>query len=123
METLDMSSEWIKELKKGDKVIVSGTRQPSRVATIERFTKTQIIVDGGSKFRLSDGEGVGGSVWCYSCIDQATDEAIAEIKEQEKVRKYSRLLEDKVKFSSYTGEQLEQIFDMFTDFNKENTDE
>ena len=45
--------EWLKNLKVGNTVVVFG-RNFKRICTVDRLTKTQVVV-GGLKYRISDG--------------------------------------------------------------------
>lgn len=53
-------SEWLSNLKVGDKVIVSSFRGCDVTATISRLTKTKIILNGSlTKYRKADGHCAG----------------------------------------------------------------
>ena len=79
-----MSNEWLENIKVGDKVIVSGSGFGSlnKIDTVERLTKTQIVLKNThSKYRRSSGRSVGGDVWSMGFISEATREKILKIQE------------------------------------------
>jgi hypothetical protein len=63
------NTEWLKELKAGDKVIINhGVHRGKEVALVKRTTKTLIIVASSNgeyeyRFRKSDGFVPGGNIW------------------------------------------------------------
>ena len=57
----------------GDQVVV-GTRLNDRLATVERVTKTQIILPDGSRYRRTDGNAVGRNEFNINYIREATDQ-------------------------------------------------
>lgn len=77
----------LSDLKPGDTVIV-GHSSPfilDRIATVDRLTKTQIIV-GPGRFRISDGREIGRSRWDYYRIVPATPDQIAEVKRRLQIK-------------------------------------
>lgn len=75
-------NDWLKNLKVGDTVIASG-RNFNRICTIDRLTKTQIVV-GNLKYRISDGGLVGAGNWNYGSLHEPTEEFINNIKNTQK---------------------------------------
>jgi hypothetical protein len=62
----DINLEYVKA---GDTLIWHGRHSgDSRIVTVDRTTKTQIIF-AGNKFRRSDGGLIGGSTWNCSCVN------------------------------------------------------
>ena len=77
----------LSDLKPGDTVILRYST-PSildRCATVDRLTKTQIIV-GTRRFRISDGQEIGCSRWDYYRIVPATPDQIAEVKRRQQLK-------------------------------------
>lgn len=77
------SREWLNSLKEGDKVVVRygrGIGSARRVHTIERTTKTQIIVNN-AKYRRLDGYEIGGSYHSPYLIE-ATPDVLQEMEEE-----------------------------------------
>lgn len=72
--------DWLKTLKAGDEVIVSGGGVGSTryIRTVDRATATQIVVEG-RKYNRARGKRVGSSGWGTSCIVEATHERKAAI--------------------------------------------
>lgn len=66
-------SEWLDNLKVGDKVVVY-ERRPVALTTVKRLTKTLIFTERGSKYRRKDGHAPG--EWSTSSIHEPTQEAI-----------------------------------------------
>ena len=73
-----MASEWLDNLKIGDSVIVHNSHFGSKVAVIERFTKT-LIITKNSKFRRSDGCAPGNG-WCRNRLQELTTERVNHIR-------------------------------------------
>ena len=76
-------TDWLQELKEGDKVIRTGTRGlPDKVLKVTRTTKTQIACASESlagqsneiKFRKSNGYWFGNSQWGSNKIERWTQE-------------------------------------------------
>ena len=73
------------DIKKGDKVIYIRSRygysNTGTVVSVDRTTPTQIIINGGDRFRKSDGRQYKRRErWNHDCISVATEEKIARIK-------------------------------------------
>lgn len=89
--------DWRKtNLKKGDLVIIE-TSTKKNLGTVKRFTNTQIILFGDKpeeeiKYWKINGKEVGSSS-PYDCIEEATPELVAQIKEV----KYRKALKQSVK--------------------------
>lgn len=105
-----MSGEWLDNLKPGDRVIVDGGSglYPPSVCKVERLTATQIVLDGGGRFRRTNGSQVGVTGWTIPFLSEATPERIAEIVEERRRRRLLSLLH-KADWSSYSTEKLEEI--------------
>ena len=55
-----------KSLEVGDQVIVRRSHNHDTISTIERLTKTQIILkNSGRKYKRKTGSLIGGSSWSY----------------------------------------------------------
>ena len=102
-------NEWLNKLEVGDTVILSHGHNRHSLMKIERFTKTQIVLDGISlKFRRDDGYQVGGLAWCMSCLQEAKPERLAEIK-QKKLREDIVYKIDESDFRKFDIDHLERI--------------
>lgn len=68
---MSRDSEWLASLKAGDEVLVSGLYE-GRLATVERVTATQVVIDNARRFRRTSGLLVGGSSWSMTSIREPT---------------------------------------------------
>ena len=102
-------SEWLDRLEVGDLVILSHRVNQYEIMKIERFTKTQIVLEGiSAKFRRSDGYRVGAHGW-YSCnIIEAKPEMVAEIKGKQMRKAIIKKIKD-FNFSKCGTDHLERI--------------
>lgn len=91
--------EWLKNLEPGDKVILE-SHYSKNIETVERTTKTQIILKGIKiKFRKSSGYQIGGDIWSKMSIHEATPKKIKKIQdniEKTKLRKKIKELFPKI---------------------------
>lgn len=66
-------------LKPGDKVLVcGGGMRRSSISKVERLTKTQIIIDGGYRFKRSDGCLAGRTIWGPMFISEVKVEDVEQ---------------------------------------------
>jgi|GEM_PF-978501 len=72
---------WLKNVRSGQPIILDD-EQGRRIATVERTTATQIIVNG-HRFRREDGFRKG-DVWARAMLREATPEKIAALKAEQK---------------------------------------
>ena len=77
----------LSNLKPGDTVILrySTPYIDDRIATVDRLTKTQIIV-GTRRFRISDGREFYSSRYDYYRVLPATPDQIAEVERRQQLR-------------------------------------
>lgn len=77
----------LSSLKLGDTVILrySTPYIDDRIATVDRLTKTRIIV-GPRRFRISDGQEIGYNRWDCVRIIPATPDQIAEVERRQKLK-------------------------------------
>lgn len=104
-------SNWLEQLKPGDKVIVSGlgTFGSKAVCIVERLTTTQIILCGiSTRYRRNSGDEVGGDIWNRSYLMEATPHAIQEIREKTERNKAIRAIES-ASFKTLSTDQLVRI--------------
>lgn len=87
--------DFLTKLKVGDKVIVDG-RYHQKVVKVIRMTQTQIIVEGGSKFRKNDGWAVGCDTFCSACLREGTPEEIHKIVQQNRRSRTKALIENDI---------------------------
>ena len=83
-------SEWIKNLKVGDMVIIS-TRMGESIGRVDRITKAGNIGVGSSLFR-PDGIERGCDTWNIRVLREATPEAVNRIKRADTIKKAYNLM-------------------------------
>ena len=79
----------LSDIRPGDKVILrySTPFVPDQIATVDRVTKTQIIV-GKRRFRISDGQQLGSQgLWASYRIFPATPDEIAEVERHQQLKR------------------------------------
>lgn len=99
----------LKDLKAGDKVIIRN-RWNDRIGTIERVTKTQIIVNG-CKFRRENGSQINGDSWTPFRIAVLTEEELQRIQKQKSKEKMKRYILNFV-FDDLSYEEIEQVYNI-----------
>ena len=114
------NTEWLKELKAGDKVIINhgGYGGSKEVALVKRTTKTLIIVASSNgkyeyRFRKSDGFSPGGGVWNLRHLVMHTDGLEREININKKRQKIATELKN-TNWYKQALEVLESVKDIVT---------
>ena len=111
-----MNKDWLKELKPGDTVIVCG-RSNRQITTIERITKTQIILKRcAEKYNRKSGYLVGRGPWDCSNLIEATNELLIEIRANIKRRKMEDVLGN-IKWKDVDIKKIEKILAILEDSN------
>jgi len=108
-----MRGEWLKSVKPGDEVIVSGggPMSRSRVKKVERLTKTQIVLDNGMKYRIGGGCEVGDDSWRSTFLRESTPESINKIKREDMHGHITDRLSD-MKWREKSLEELSEIWSL-----------
>lgn len=107
----------LKELKVGDKVIIRN-RWNDRIKTIERVTKTQIIVNG-DKYRRKDGFQINGDTWTPSRIEVLTEEELRRMQKQNNKEKMKRYIQNFV-FDDLSYDEIEHVYNILKKLNNKN---
>ncbi|MBV7502066.1 hypothetical protein [Achromobacter sp. ACM05] len=94
--------EWLQSLTDGSEVLVTGTWVKPRIATVDRVTKTQIIV-GGSRYSKETRQLIGADRWSRAQIQQVSD---GFRESQNKALLKAKILD---RLDSATTEELAQI--------------
>jgi len=103
--------DWFKKLKEGDEVIFS-TRYENRIATVERFTKTQIVLkETSTRFNRNTGRQIGATNWSLDQISEATPEKKAHVREEQARRKMLNII-DKTNFRLLSYDSLVDIYEV-----------
>ena len=101
-------------IQNGDQVILHsfGTRT---IVTVERTTKTQIIVGNDQRFRRSDGVPFGGRRYEGRWISPATDTAVTDIRNDDARRDLVRKLDHITHTANRRGADLDDILNQLTE--------
>jgi hypothetical protein len=105
-------SDWLEDLKPGDRVIVDSGFFGPTLRTVERVTATQILV-GQSRYRRSSGSPVGGDPWARNYLREATPECVAQVRQRSLAERLA-----KTKWSEYPLERLEAVAALLKDAPK-----
>lgn len=81
----------MEHIKPGDRVHVRNSSTES-IATVERTTKTQIILRNGTRYRRRDGGEMSRDAWVRSYIGDLTEETVLRITYRNAVTKAERAL-------------------------------
>ncbi len=109
-----LALNWLDELKEGDRVYVSG-RYNSILHTVDKVTKTQIVVSG-NRYRKSSGTQCGDHGWHWQSLEKFTPEKEAEITKENRRSAIIGKLLDKWHGQSVramSNEQLETLHAAF----------
>lgn len=98
-------SNWFEHLKVNDHVIVSSGVSSMQLKQVAKLTKTMIVLNDNQRFRLADGNLVGGSIWSTVSLLEATPELIHTINIRAKRRQLQR-----VAWDTLDEETVEQVF-------------
>ena len=91
--------EWLENLKAGDEVVVENFRYGCSLHTVERVTKTMIVVGKDFRFKRSDGDCVGsGFIQWGCCLRPANDEWKTKALNGQLTKKLNSFKWDKVPF-------------------------
>ena len=86
------NEEWLNSLSVGDVVAVKSNRSATIFNSVERLTRTLIILKGGRRYNKSDGYITPYSAWSTECIAQITPDMIKSKKRRVLRHKISRAL-------------------------------
>lgn len=103
-----MENTWLKNLKVGDKVIISFgiMYTEEKIGYIGRLTKTQIILNNSKiKYKKDSGSSIGTKNWEHSQLLEPTKERIEKIEK----KKITMALQ-KVKWEKFELDLLKEIF-------------
>lgn len=87
-------NEWLKDIKVGDEVLVGDyTVSPHVMKRVKRLTRTQIILESGSRYNRQTGRNVGASTpWSRSYLTEVTPKRLEVMERQELVVKLSSMV-------------------------------
>jgi len=91
-----MRNDWLKDIKPGDLVIVRGTGLVGEtVETVERLTKTQIVLkERTTRYRRDSGRQVSSYGWSSTWLCSATHDEVKRIEDDTLKRKLAIRLRD-----------------------------
>lgn len=106
--------EWLQNLKKGDKAVEHFYRQETRIVTVLRLTKTQVITTqngwGENRWRKKDGYEVGGSTFgSRRYITKPSAEDIARIGHKDLFRKVYSYVRYTLKIDDLSPDKLREV--------------
>ena len=102
-----MIHDWLKDVKPGDRVIVSH-HWSNAIGTVDRLTNTQIILKGGGRYRKKDGWRVGDrSSYGSTHLVQPTEQRIRDIKHTNAAKKL-----ENTKWKPYPLETLQRVLEI-----------
>lgn len=101
-------SNWIKELKAGDKVFVS-SRSGTTLETVQRITPTERVVVNNIQF--IDGTNKS-NMWNIFVLEEATEEKIKEYKIREFIRRVFYELKQKKSMTYAQAKKINEILDL-----------
>ena len=110
--------EWLANLKVGDTVVVQNSNYgcSDSIRKVARLTKTQIVLESGSKFRRNDGTPVNADSWNRRFLYEATSEAIDKIKQERLASSFRH-----IKWNELPLEVLSKISDLIGSASKNET--
>ena len=98
--------EWLDSLKPGDRVIISGRWQDG-ISTVDRLTKTQILLKNGSRYRKKDGGLVGADSYNSSQLYSPSEKRVNDIRHRKACEKI-----DKMAWKMLTLETLTKVLEL-----------
>lgn len=101
-------TNWIKELKAGDKVFVVGNYGKS-LEVVQEITPTGRVVVNGRQY-INGTNGL--SIWDILRLEQATDDKISVYKRTQFTQKVFREMEQKRTISYIQAKQINEILDL-----------
>ena len=90
-----MDNEWLKYVKAGSEVAVSGGWHGDEIERVDRVTSTQVII-GHARYRRSDGKKMGTSRFYHRWLKPVTPEVKAATYERKIRADIARVQWDKV---------------------------
>ena len=113
-----MDKDFLKNLKAGDKVIVSD-RYASCVRVVQRLTKTLIIVDEGDgrnagRYNRNSGWLTGFDIWNSASLKEATQEKISKVNEENKRLNQLRKIKS-FRYPILNNDQLDRIVNILNE--------
>ena len=118
-----MKKDWLSVLKPGDEVLVQGMRWQGNtgvVKRVEKVTKLHIVLQDGSKYRLTDGGNVGRDRFYRSYIVNATPEKVEQVRVENRRMSIAAKLRE-MDWRLLPLEVLEEVFDVVTRHKEENS--
>lgn len=101
-------SNWLKLVSEGELVLVTDRIYGERLSTIEKLTKTQIVIKSGERFYKDSGSLVGGGSWSTTRISEPSLEDKKRISRQMQVRKIKNAFSN-TDFSEWTISELNEL--------------
>ena len=99
----------LEDVQAGSILVSVDSHAQSRVVTVDRVTKTQIVI-GHSKYRKSDGTMIGQGIWTRGHIRWPRNEnEVTEIKSEERRKMLARRVSDRCQLHNIRDLPLESL--------------
>ena len=106
------NTEWLKQLKVGDKVCVNN----EKIGHVVKITKTMVVLGSGRRFNIKSGWQTGNNLYGSSYIEPLTDEKIIELK-----KKHIRIFIINYDYDKLTDDQKNQVYKLLKSFANDQT--
>lgn len=100
--------ESLENVKVGDVVIRQNRYGETEIVEVIRVTKTQIAVEGGSRYRKADGNSIGTGIWDRTFIFMPVKGEVERLRKKQFVREVA-LLVKRVNMNAISYEQAVKI--------------
>jgi hypothetical protein len=108
----------LENVQPGDTLIIHGLRTPRLFTTVNRLTKTQIVIDNGSKFRRSNGRLIGADIWSSSSVEVPKPGECDEIRQNQLQRRLVSWVDDACQINLLRGMSVEKLQQLTTVLEK-----
>lgn len=86
MSLMDARMNFIDSLAEGSLVAEGGRGDTYTISRVARLTKTQIVLENGSRYRRADGHMVGGDVWTTGMVHDPASKYVVKARHEQLVR-------------------------------------
>lgn len=87
---MDSELNWLNGLKAGDSAVIAMSDGSMSLATVQRFTATQIVVSN-RKFRRSNGKLISSDTWRFTFLRQPTPARLVAIRRSNAISRLRRV--------------------------------
>lgn len=108
MEVRIVMRESLENVNVGDMVIRQNRYGEMDIVEVIRVTKTQIAVEGGSRYRKADGGSIGTGIWDRTCIFMPVKGEVERLKKKQFIRDVASRMK-RVNMNTISYEQAVKI--------------